>query len=68
MEIDIRSHITNNFKGDDKKAIQKAINSSIKEKDELSLPGLGVLFEIVWNNSNKSTKDLILDTLETYLK
>ena len=68
MEIDIRSHIINNFKDDDKKAIQNAIDSSIKEKDELSLPGLGVLFEILWNNSNKTLKDSILDILEINLK
>lgn len=63
MNIDIRKHIRNNFKDSDITDIENSINSSIDSKDEIVLPGLGVLFEIVWNNCSENTKDSILDVL-----
>jgi len=68
MNIDIRKHIMSNFKGDDKNTIKNAIVYSIKENDELSLPGLGTFFEIIWNNSDSNFKDSILNILEKKLK
>lgn len=52
MNLDIRKHIKNNFKNATEKEIEDSIESSIKEQDEITLPGLGVLFEILWSNSN----------------
>lgn len=63
MNIDIRKHIRNNFKNADIRDIEDSIEASIKSKDEVVLPGLGVLFEIVWNNCTDQTKDNILSTL-----
>lgn len=68
MDIDIRSHIINNFKNDDKSALKEAIEESIKSNDEITLPGEGVFFELVWNNSTKEEKDRILDILEKAIK
>lgn len=63
MEIDIRNHIRNNFKKSDENEIEDSIESSIKSKDEVVLPGLGVLFEILWNNCSDKMKDDILFTI-----
>lgn len=52
MNIDIRSHIKKNFKDSSINDIKNSIEESIKEQDEITLPGLGVLFEILWQNSN----------------
>ncbi len=64
MNIDIRKSIQNNFKDLDKNDIRNSIEESLKEKEEITLPGLGVFFEILWLNSNDSTKELILDTIK----
>lgn len=64
MNIDIRKSIQNNFKDLPKDDIRNSIEDSLKEKEEITLPGLGVFFEILWINSNESTKELILDTIE----
>lgn len=48
MDINIREHIINNFKGDDYDALKSAIEESIKEQDEITLPGMGVFLEIIW--------------------
>ena len=63
MNIDIRSHIINNFKGDNKDILKQNIENSIKENDEITLPGEGVFFEIIWNNIDNDLKDKLLDVL-----
>ena len=64
MDIDIRKSIINNFENSNIEEIKKAIEDSIYEKDEITLPGLGVFFEILWNNSDETKKDYILKTLK----
>ena len=68
MNIDIRKHIINNFEGADKDEIKTSIEASIEANDEITLPGLGVFFEIIWKNSDDNTKEYILNTLEKRLK
>ena len=58
--MNIREHIINNFNGDDYETLKKAINEAVEEQDEVNLPGLGVFFELIWENaSNKMKNDLI---------
>lgn len=65
MNTDIRSYIKENFKKSDQKEIKESIESSIKEKDEVTLPGLGVFFEIMWQNVNENMKEKILDAIKS---
>lgn len=67
MNIDIRKHIINNFKGESKKTIENSIEESIKENDELSLPGMGTLFEILWKNADNNLKESILNVIKNNL-
>jgi len=64
MDIDIRKSIINNFKESNVDDIKKSITESIQDKDEITLPGLGVFFEILWNNSDDTKKDYILQTIK----
>ena len=64
MEIDIRKSIINNFKESNIDEIKQSIEESIDDKEEITLPGLGVFFEILWNNSDDIKKDYILQTLK----
>ena len=68
MNTDIRSHIINNFKGDDIETLKDAIEESIKEHDEITLPGMGVFFEIVWQDSSDELKNEILTIIENRVK
>lgn len=67
MNVNIREYIKNNFKGSKPSDIEESINSSIDSKDEVVLPGLGVLFEILWQNSEEKFKDNILEILVNHL-
>ena len=64
MNIDIRQSIINNFKGSSNTDINDAINSSIKEGDEITLPGLGVFFELLWQNSDENDHEFIINSIE----
>lgn len=68
MNLDIRSHIINNFKGDDINTLKDAINESIKNNDEITLPGMGVFFELVWQKADDETRSKILSILEECVK
>lgn len=63
-DIDVRKYIINNFKEDSTEDIEKSITSSIESKSEDPLIGLGVLFELMWNNSTNETKDTILSNIK----
>ena len=54
--ISIRGYIKKNFKNSDEKEIRNSIETSLKENTEETLPGLGVLFEVLWQNSNQNQK------------
>lgn len=56
MNIDIRNVIINNFKNDSNKEMVETINESLKSSDELILPGLGVLFEVLWQESSNDER------------
>ena len=62
--IDVRKYIINNFKEDSKEDIEKSIITSIESKSEDPLIGLGVLFELMWNQSTNETKDTILTNIK----
>ena len=63
-DIKIRDYIINNFKEDDCDTIKRAIEESITEQDEVTLPGMGVFFEIIWKDSNDDEKTKILEKLK----
>ena len=61
--MSIREHIINNFQDDDHDSLQSAINESIESNDEVTLPGMGVFFEIVWEDADQELKNKILDII-----
>lgn len=68
MDIDIRKSIKDNFKDASIDEIRASIESSITEGDEVTLPGVGVFFELLWSNSSPDEKEFILKKLEGTLK
>ena len=64
MNIDIRKSIIKNFEGSGIEDIKQSIETSIEDQEEITLPGLGVFFEILWNNCDNNDKEFILRTIE----
>lgn len=67
--IDIRKYIIENFRDDNEEKIRDSIETTIKFRDEDALIGLGVLFELLWNNLNEEDKkrniSIIRDAIKT---
>lgn len=68
MNISIRNHILNNFKDSGIEDIRTSIDESVGDKDEITLPGLGVFFEILWDSSEDNEKEKIIQILYNKLK
>jgi small acid-soluble spore protein I (minor) len=68
MNTDIRSYIRNNFRGTNADEIRASIEESIEKKDEVTLPGLGVLLEIIWTSCSDEEKERLLDILSSQFK
>lgn len=61
--MNIREHIINNFKGDDYVALKEAIDESVESKDEITLPGLGVFFQLIWENADQELKNNLIEII-----
>ena len=66
--IDVRKYIIENFKNDNKEKIKDSIETTIKFKDEDALIGLGVLFELLWNNLSEEEKDKNINLILQQIK
>ena len=64
MNIDIRQSIINNFKNSSLEDMRESIEESIKDNDEITLPGLGVFFELLWKKSSNEQRNKILETIK----
>ncbi|MBR7042241.1 MAG: small acid-soluble spore protein SspI [Bacilli bacterium] len=66
--IDIRKYIIDNFKDDNEEKIRDSIETTIKFKDEDALIGLGVLFELLWDNLNEEEKNKNISLIRNSIK
>ena len=62
--MNIREHIINNFKGDDYMALKEAIDESVESNDEITLPGLGVFFSLIWESADQELKNTLIDLIK----
>ena len=67
-DIDIRKYIIDNFKDDNEEKIRDSIETTIKFKDEDALIGLGVLYELIWENSTEEEKQKQISIINKSIK
>lgn len=68
MNLNLRYAIKENVKNNTQDQLEATIVDAIKSGEEKMLPGLGVLFEIIWQNSNRQEQEEMLDALSQGLK
>lgn len=68
MDFDLRAAILNNIKGSSEEQLKETIVDAIQSGEEKMLPGLGVLFEVLWNNSDKQEQELVLKNIASGLQ
>ena len=64
MNIDIRKSIKDNFKNSSNEEILESIKEAINDSDEITLPGMGVFFELLWKESNDIEKNNIIEKIK----
>lgn len=62
--IDVRKYIVSNFKDSSIEEIKSSIIDSIASGEDDPLIGLGVLFELLWNNSTEEEQKIILNNIK----
>ncbi|WP_042354839.1 small acid-soluble spore protein SspI [Bacillus rubiinfantis] len=68
MNLNLRNAVIHNVSGNTQDQLQDTIVDAIQSGEEKMLPGLGVLFELIWQNSSQEDKKEMLNTLENSLK
>lgn len=62
--IDVRKYIIGNFKDGSNDEIRNSIVESVTSGEDDPLIGLGVMFELLWNNSSDSEKETIINNIK----
>jgi small acid-soluble spore protein I (minor) len=68
MNLNLRNAIIHNVSGNTHAELKDTIVDAIQNGEEKMLPGLGVLFEVIWKNASEQDKQDMLQALESGLK
>ena len=68
MNLNLRNAILSNISNNDQSQLEATIVDAIQSGEEKMLPGLGVLFELIWNQSDDQEKQEMVEALEQGVK
>ncbi len=68
MNLNLRNAIIQNVTGNSQDELRDTIVDAIQNGEEKMLPGLGVLFEVIWQNASDQEKSEMLGVLEGGLR
>lgn len=68
MNLNLRNAIISNIATNDQNQLEATIVDAIQSGEEKMLPGLGVLFELIWNQSDAQEKQEMIEALEQGVK
>ncbi|UFJ39188.1 small acid-soluble spore protein SspI [Brevibacillus humidisoli] len=66
-QLNLRQAIMYKMQGSDSSAVKDTINDAVTTGQEKTLPGLGVLFEVLWKNSDPSKQQEMADEIANHL-
>lgn len=67
MDLDIRQAVLQNLNNATHDDVEATIKDAISIGEDKTLPGLGVLFELLWKNASEEWKNEITNQLVKYL-
>jgi len=68
MNFDIRQAIIDNISTNSNEHLESVVVDAMQTNEEKMLPGLGVLFELIWEHSDSENKQTMIDSLQNSLK
>ncbi|AXF55850.1 small acid-soluble spore protein SspI [Salicibibacter kimchii] len=63
MNFNLRNAILDNVSGSDPSQIEATIVDAVNSGEEKMLPGLGVLFEVYWNEVDQEERQEVIDQI-----
>lgn len=67
MNLNLRKAIIENIASNDQDQLEATIVDAINGEEKM-LPGLGVLFELIWQESSEEDRQEMIDALEKGVK
>lgn len=61
--FDIREIVLQNLSGSSDEEIRGYIQETIDTREEEALPGMGILFEVVWKKSDDTERDKMMNKI-----
>lgn len=68
MDLNLRKAVLTNIKSNDPEQMEDTITDAIQNGEEKMLPGLGVLFELIWKQSGEEERQDMVSSLEQGVK
>jgi small acid-soluble spore protein I (minor) len=68
MDLNLRNAIIENLNGNDENQIRATIVDAITSGEEKMLPGLGVLFELMWKKASPDQQEQVISQIKTGLQ
>ncbi len=68
MNFDLRNAVLKNLDDSNYDEIRETVLDAVESGEEKTLPGLGVLFEVLWNGSSDNEKEAMISRITTALK
>lgn len=68
MNLNLRNAVITNVAGNSQDELKDTIVDAIQNGEEKMLPGLGVLFEVIWQNASAEEQQEMINALESGLK
>lgn len=68
LDLNLRKAILTNIASNDREQLKDTIVDAIQNGEEKMLPGLGVLFELIWKQSDQEERLEMVSSLEQGVK
>lgn len=68
MNLNLRKAILSNISTNNQQQLEATIVDAIQNGEEKMLPGLGVLFELIWQQADEAAKQEMVEHLEEGVK
>jgi small acid-soluble spore protein I (minor) len=67
VNFPIRGAVYHNIQNMNEQELREMVDDSIQRGEEKLLPGLGVVFEVIWENSDDNSRKQMIHTLHEHL-
>ena len=68
MSFNLRGAILSNISGSNEQEVEATIRDAMQSGEEKMLPGLGVLFEVYWNQADESSRQQMISQISQGLQ